>query len=62
MRMKKPLIGFVLMLAATCAFEARVQAQEKISSDLSTGGEGNAAPRFQRDLGSANQHDGFLCR
>jgi opacity protein-like surface antigen len=46
MRMKKPLIGFVLLLAAACAIGAGVQAQEKISSDLPNGGEGNVAPDF----------------
>jgi hypothetical protein len=44
--MKKPLIRFVLMLAATCAIGALGQAQEKISSDLSNGVEANAAPDF----------------
>jgi hypothetical protein len=45
-RMKKPLIGTVLFLAATVAIATRVQAQEKISSDPSIEGAGNAAPDF----------------
>jgi hypothetical protein len=44
--MKKPLIGFVLMLAATCAFSVRVQSQEKTSSDLSSNDAGNVALDF----------------
>ena len=52
MRMIKPLMGFVLMLAVTCASAVRVHAQ-----DFSKAGEGNAASDFNAT--SAAQVDLF---
>lgn len=42
--MKKPLMGFVLLLAAACAGGVGARAQEKLPSDISN--EGNAASDF----------------